>query len=98
MKLIIGEEVYQASGTSLNKAKHAVAEIALSGTKLDKPNAEQMKKRRAGKFFNFLFYSNFKLRTKLQWSIILFLFIIYRGKTLSGNQRVISNLKKIIIS
>ncbi len=48
MKLIIGEEVYQASGTRLNKAKHAVAEIALSGTKLDKLNAEQMKKRRAG--------------------------------------------------
>ena len=48
MKLTIGEEIYYANGTSLNKAKHAVAEIALNNTKLEKPSAEQMKKRRAG--------------------------------------------------
>ena len=48
MKLVIGSETYNASGTSLNKAKHAVAEIALNNTKLEKPTPEQMKKRRAG--------------------------------------------------
>lgn len=42
-------ESFQATGTSINKAKQSVAEIALNQTKLEKPSNEQMKKKRAGK-------------------------------------------------
>ena len=48
MKLTIGDETFIGEGTSLIKAKHDAAEISLKNTKLEKPTADQIKKRRAG--------------------------------------------------
>jgi dsRNA-specific ribonuclease len=50
IKLSLGDEVYRSVGTSINRAKQACAEIALSSTKLEKPTQEQLKRKRAGWF------------------------------------------------
>jgi dsRNA-specific ribonuclease len=50
IKLTLGDEVYRAIGTSINRAKQSVAEIALNSTKFEKPSQEQLKRKRAGWF------------------------------------------------
>ncbi|CAF0812939.1 unnamed protein product [Brachionus calyciflorus] len=42
-------ETYTASGSSINRAKQAAAELAITQTKLEKPTPEQLKKKRAVK-------------------------------------------------
>ena len=43
-------ETFKTASTSISKAKQAVAEITLKSTKLEKPTAEQMQKKKTGIF------------------------------------------------
>ena len=53
-KTNVESEIFKTVSTSISKAKQAVAEVTLQNTKLEKPTAEQMLKRKQGKHSNFL--------------------------------------------
>jgi dsRNA-specific ribonuclease len=49
-------ESYSSKGSSINKAKASAGETAIKETKLEKPTDEDIKNKKNGKLFSFLFF------------------------------------------